>query len=506
MSASSEDTASLLRAHLAAAGIADDPQSSPWTLGPSPLGGRGVFATRDIAAGELVFRDPPLVVGPRAGRHCPPVCVGCHGGPEGLVPCSRGCGLPVCSAPCEDAPHHRHECDRLRSWGRPGPPHDAWCPELLRAATPVRCLALGPLQRRVLACMQSNPGPQHAFEVDILKKHTTDGPGADEEAFMRLACCVMDANAFETAQIPKAHAQRPSGLERSLSGFTPSLRGLYPLAAMMNHACTPNTRHAYDRHHVMVVRATVPIPAGTEVTNSYTSLLWGTPARRHHLALTKHFQCACPRCADPQEGGALLAALKCSTPACPGFILQLTPLDEESDWACLQCGRMVTGRHGALTQATLGRLLGIVDCKDADQMERFLREHHLVAPPSNQIVVEVKCCLVRAYGHGDDLSWTDLTEEQLQRKESLCRELLQLLVFLGAGQCRMKGLLLYELHCTLMEMLHRRNENTNTNNDIQKCAKEALSTIEEAVEILGEDVSAPLDLMTRQRVCRKNCE
>jgi hypothetical protein len=121
---------------------------------------------------------------------------------------------------------------------------------------------------------------------------------------MRLACCVMDATAFETAQIPKETISKKPAVsteeERPLNGLTPSLRGLYPIAAMMNHECVPNTRHGYDERQKMTVRATVDIPAGTEITNTYTSLLWGSPARRRHLAITKHFVCSCPRCSDPQ--------------------------------------------------------------------------------------------------------------------------------------------------------------------------------------------------------------
>lgn len=132
------------------------------------------------------------------------------------------------------------------------------------------------------------------LQVDILKQKTEKGPSTEEEAFMRLACCVMDANAFETAQIPLVKAVRTE------EGTTPSLRGLYPLASMMNHACTPNTRHGYDERQRMAVRAAMHIPAGTEITNSYTSLLWGTTARRYQLAVTKHFLCACSRCSDPQ--------------------------------------------------------------------------------------------------------------------------------------------------------------------------------------------------------------
>jgi len=158
-----EETTRLLAEHLRLAGLPDDSSTRPWVVAQSPLGGRGVIATRDIAAGELVFYDVPLVLGPRAGLRCPPLCVGCHQGSETLVPCSRGCGLPVCSTLCEVGSHHVFECQKLRSWGVRT--NCLWSEELLRSVIPVRCLSLSPVKRQVLQCLQSHCGPEHAFEV-----------------------------------------------------------------------------------------------------------------------------------------------------------------------------------------------------------------------------------------------------------------------------------------------------------------------------------------------------
>jgi hypothetical protein len=164
MAVSVEETAHLLRDHLRLAHLADDSgQQWPWLLAPSPLGGRGIVASRNISAGEVVFRDVPLVLGPRAGVQCPPLCVGCHQGAETLEPCSKGCGLPVCSTRCEDGDNHLFECQKLRSWGVRT--KGSWSPELLRASVPVRCLALSATERQLLHCLQLNSGPQHAFEV-----------------------------------------------------------------------------------------------------------------------------------------------------------------------------------------------------------------------------------------------------------------------------------------------------------------------------------------------------
>jgi hypothetical protein len=167
MAGTAEETTQLLREHLRLANLQDDSaQQWSWVLAPSLLGGRGIVASRAILAGEVVFQDVPLVLGPRAGVQCPPLCVGCHQGPETLKPCSKGCGLPVCSTQCEEAENHLFECQKLRSWGVRT--NGSWSPELLRASVPVRCLALSPIKRQVLQCLQRNSGSQHAFEVPLL--------------------------------------------------------------------------------------------------------------------------------------------------------------------------------------------------------------------------------------------------------------------------------------------------------------------------------------------------
>ena len=112
------------------------------------------------------------------------------------------------------------------------------------------------------------------------------------------------------------------------------------------------------------------------------------------------------RLVDLQERGSRLAALKCLTKTCKGSMFPLQPLEAGSEWQCELCGRQMTGRQASLTQATLGRLLSVVDGRNAAQMERFLSEHHHVMPSTNQILVEVKCNLIRCYGHTKGYSWT----------------------------------------------------------------------------------------------------
>jgi hypothetical protein len=43
----------------------------------------------------------------------------------------------------------------------------------------------------------------------------------------------------------------------------------------------------------------------------YTHALWGTQARREHLAATKYFTCRCERCVDPTELGTYISGIRC---------------------------------------------------------------------------------------------------------------------------------------------------------------------------------------------------
>ena len=69
---------------------------------------------------------------------------------------------------------------------------------------------------------------------------------------------VLDVNAFE------------------IRGNDFSIRGVYPLTAMMNSVCTPNTQNCIGEDFVCRVRAASHIKKGQEITTTYTLTLAGT--------------------------------------------------------------------------------------------------------------------------------------------------------------------------------------------------------------------------------------
>lgn len=137
-----------------------------WTVGYSSLGGRGMFATRDIKQNELIFIDAPLIVGPKCLNKQTKMCICCYKNECPLFPCDKGCGLPVCSIQCENSPNHVNECEYLRSLV-PTCGTD-WCLNLLLAMIPIRGLFMTKMQRKCLATLQYNKNLFSKYEVQFM--------------------------------------------------------------------------------------------------------------------------------------------------------------------------------------------------------------------------------------------------------------------------------------------------------------------------------------------------
>lgn len=142
--------------------LQDEPRA--WTVDRSPLGGRGIFATRDIQPGELIFTDVPLLIGPRCYNKYLPMCVVCYKSNCPLFPCDHGCGLPICSVECENsATHIQKECRFLR--GCAPTCGSTWSKDLLLAVVPIRGLTLSKEQRKLLYVFECHANLTRNYEV-----------------------------------------------------------------------------------------------------------------------------------------------------------------------------------------------------------------------------------------------------------------------------------------------------------------------------------------------------
>lgn len=264
------------------------PAQPSWLLSHSEVAGRGIFASRDIEPGEVLFRERALVTGPTARKgSILNTCVCCHK----MLPvkdflCKRKCSLPVCED-CSDSAQHHDECGLFNKWQPMDLGiEDAVNPLSLRILTAVRVFFLGPDQRALMNAMQANP--ERGYRQEIIKAAqcfrkfpTTDKPFMDN-LFRTVG--VLNTNAFEAPF-------RTGDLEILL-------RGVFPLTAVMNHECTPNASHFFDNNLMVTVRSSRFIPKGAEITTTYTKILWSNITRGVFLKMTKHFVCDCVRCND----------------------------------------------------------------------------------------------------------------------------------------------------------------------------------------------------------------
>ncbi|EWC47870.1 hypothetical protein DRE_02752 [Drechslerella stenobrocha 248] len=88
---------------------------------------------------------------------------------------------------------------------------------------------------------------------------------------------------------------------KSLDAAEPSMLGLFPRAARLNHSCAPNVFHRYNPLiRRLTVHALRDIAAGEELLTSYIDICHPTVTRRQ---LLRHwgFRCCCTACDSPDE-------------------------------------------------------------------------------------------------------------------------------------------------------------------------------------------------------------
>ncbi|XP_015607741.1 protein msta-like [Cephus cinctus] len=475
MTLSPEVVERLLHRHLEFHGLGNNEQSQSWTIKKSSLGGRGMFATRKIDQGELIFVDAALVVGPRRYSKYLPMCVGCYKSSCPLFPCDRECGLPVCSKECEDSPIHV-ECSALGKWGTTC--GSMWSSDILQAVLPIRALSLPQEQKDLVYALECHEGPRHGMEVDLLIKNVRNTISSEDEAFMRRVCGSCDTNSFETAVLVANDSKEKFSMT--------SLRGLYPMGAMQNHSCVPNTRHHFDNSQKLFVSAARPIDQGEELTMTYTELLWDTTIRRQLLVETKHFLCSCQRCSDPLEFGSLLGALKCANQECSGILLPDDSLNMTTAWTCRECGLSMTNRQIKSIHSALASIIQDITKRSPRRILRFLlKELPVLVPKMNYVVIDLKFTIVSYFGRTDNISWKDLTDQELEIKREYCKDLIHTLDILGCGDCKKKGLILYELYCTNLE-IHKRSM-------ASRIPEKYKSILRKSIEILQNDLTVPND-------------
>ncbi|RZF39124.1 hypothetical protein LSTR_LSTR013859 [Laodelphax striatellus] len=458
-------------------------QCSCYKVVASDTLGRHLVATRDIKAGEVIIKEPPLVVGPKLCSV--PTCLGCHKtlqatSPDDETPANyykcSGCGWPLCAPRCESLPQHKQECELMCKNGftstityqNSPKPESAYCVIL-----PLRCLLLDKPKFEQFMNLEShletrkNTPLYRMLNENLVGfiKQVLELP-FDPETILKVAA-ILDTNAFEI---------------RKMVGKV-KVRGLYLKAAMLSHDCVPNTKHIYvDDDFKIVITATEDIRKGDVITTTYTQTLWGTLARRSHLRGVKCFSCSCARCADPTELGLYLGCILCSK--CGAKLVSVSPLQDTAEWKCEKCSHKIAARQMIAGNESIKRELDGLKSGGIDGLEQFIAKYSdskSVLHATNSHLLQAKHALSQLYGN----CLQKLTEEQVKLQIRVCEELLEVADTLEPGITRFRGLLLYDLQAARLVNIKNEFENENiTGDEAQAYLAEPMKILGEATEIL----------------------
>ncbi|XP_071541764.1 uncharacterized protein [Panulirus ornatus] len=411
--------------------------------------GRYLVASRSITAGEVVFRETPLVVAPKPDAG--PTCLVCLRALQGAWVECEGCGAPLCSSCADDCGHGGEECELLVGLGLKQDPRNIKLIRKLNALlTPLRTMMLmqdSPDVRSVVAALQSNVEKRRRLPIGrYVEEHVVEslqrrlGLGVSSVVVHHL-CGVFDTNAFVVS------------LGKDRMG-----RALFPLGAIMNHSCVPNTQHWY-KEGVLTVRAVTDIPEGAPITNTYTPTLWGTHARAAHLAASKLFTCRCERCLDPIELGSHISSVSCRS--CQDGLL-VPPSDPRRGWECHACGASASGDSVEAMVRAAGAAVSRISPQDAAAISSTLGHFSRVLGRTHYITVELKYALIHALMTP---SLKGVSDADLCRVVDLSKELLRLAAIIDPGLSRFRGVVLLELGRASAESLERRTPQSSPTAD-----------------------------------------
>ena len=202
------------------------------------------------------------------------------------------------------------------------------------------------------------------------------------------------------------------------------LMGIYPNCAMLEHSCTPNTKHKFNSSNQMVLKAATDIAEGEHVSTMYTKILYGTAARRKDLLENKYFLCSCNRCADTTELGTYLSALRCLRCSGDGFILPIDPLSLDSDWKCNSCASSMSASEAeSRTKEVEEAVEQLIATPTEKVLEKLISESVATkVHPNHFSLFKARHTLLQLYGRTSQVFSSDI----LKKKEKMCQDFLDI--------------------------------------------------------------------------------
>ncbi|KAK7072641.1 hypothetical protein SK128_012618 [Halocaridina rubra] len=433
--------------------------------------GRYFVAGRDVKAGELLFREKAIAVGPRATSY--PMCLGCNKAVTDVefLRCP-GCSWPVCSSSCATTKLHKAECTILAAdkekLGQPKNLGNSPCYDIILV---LRCLILrdsDPEAFDRLLDMASHAirlvndhEPYHMATIRYIENILK----ADfDSKFIHHARGAIMANCFEYS---------------NSSGIT--LRGVYPKVGRFNHSCLPNVALSVDECDTMFARAAVDLKAFSPLLITYTDIFIPLWERQAHIDRIHYFTCDCSRCDDPSELGLHYSSLKCEK--CSQQYMEPKTYLGETVWECPKCQ---TVYPDSVIKMEYFQWVSKYDFSDTGT---FIQTHP-------QGVRNILAGVERAF-HSTHHVWvmaalvgirtleSDESRDSLTMRHDLWKRLLSIYDVLEPGMTSRRGVAMYELGLSLANLTSvEMKEGLLIDHFYKMHTQEALEYLQNSLDIL----------------------
>ncbi|XP_059097144.1 uncharacterized protein LOC131891555 isoform X2 [Tigriopus californicus] len=264
-----------------------------------------------------------------------------------------------------------------------------------------------------------------------------------EESLVEQACGLILTNTFEVMISPQ---EAP-------------LLGIYEEPSLMNHDCVGNTRLVMSSDLKLTVYASIDIKAGMPILFNYVRPLDSIVARQKYLNRNKFFQCTCARCHDPTDLTTFVSSLRC--PSCNGPVVAQDLHSLAGDWSCLKCQVMMKPKQVMGSLQRLEEIQNKVETANSEKaLNQYLKETKMVAFDTHGLVCDILQKLIRIMSpqatHGPHV------EAVLGQKVQYCAIVLRVLDKLEPGLSLGRGIVLYEMQSTLVQIANVEFEKDQT--------------------------------------------
>lgn len=140
-------------------------------------------------------------------------------------------------------------------------------------------------------------------------------------------------------------------------------------------------------------------------------------------------------------------------------------LSRSSNHRCRKCSYTVSGRSILILLDRLFDELELLDPNSIKDYEDYLKRYANVLHQNHYLILSAKHSLCQLIGRSDGYIIHELDMTQLQRKESYCRDLLNVVNVLEPGASRLRGIICYEMHAPMMVKITREFENRTINSN-----------------------------------------